>query len=105
MCDIVPVRGKKIIGAIVMGKREFTNRLSLRGAYLYATWQSRQNKIVGRDPYVGFLILLRMTIRMISRDPYVSPSDFLRMTNLKQPSLCMLIISRHFGLKQEEDEI
>ena len=85
-----------------MRKREFTNRMSLRGAYLYATWQSQQNKIIGRDPHVspmdflritsrmisrdphvGFSILLRITIRMISRDPHVSPSDFLRMTILK----------------------
>ena len=66
-----------------MGKREFTNRMSLRGAYLYATWQSQQNKIIGRDPHVGFSILLRMTIRMISRDPHVSPLDFLRMIILK----------------------
>ena len=66
-----------------MRKREFTNRMSLQGAYLYAMWQSQQNKIVGRDPHVGFSILLRMTIRMISRDPHVSPLDFLRMTILK----------------------
>ena len=44
-----------------MRKREFNNRMSLRGAYLYATWQSQQNKIIGRDPRVGFSILLRMT--------------------------------------------
>ena len=44
-----------------MREREFNNRMSLRGAYLYATCQSQQNKIVGRDPHVGFSILLRMT--------------------------------------------
>ena len=63
-----------------MRKREFNNRMSLRGAYLYATWQSRQNKIVGRDPHVSPMDFLRMTSRMISRDPHVSPMDFLRMT-------------------------
>ena len=51
-----------------MRKREFNNRMSLRGAYLYATWQSQQNK-------------------RRSRDPHVSPSDFLRMTILIQVSL------------------
>ena len=51
------------------GKRyeQFNNILSLRGAYLYATWQSQQNKIIGRDPHVGFSILLRMTIFKIGR--------------------------------------
>ena len=63
-----------------MRKREFTNRMSLQGAYLYAMWQSQQNKIVGRDPHVGFSILLRMTIRMISWDPHVGFSILLRMT-------------------------
>ena len=50
-----------------MRKREFNNRMSLRGAYLYATWQSQQNKIVGRDPHVGFSMLLRMTYFKIGR--------------------------------------
>ena len=66
-----------------MGKREFTNRMSLRGAYLYATWKSQQNKIVGRDPHVSPLDFLRMTIRMISRDHHVGFSILLRMTILK----------------------
>ena len=58
-------------------------KLSLRGACLHATWQSQQNKIISRDPHVGFSILLRMTIRVFGRDPHVSPLDFLRMTMLK----------------------
>ena len=66
-----------------MGKREFNNVLSLRGEQESSMWQSRQNKIIGRDPHVGFSILLRMTIRMISRDLHVSPLDFLRMIILK----------------------
>ena len=66
-----------------MRKREFTNRMSLRGAYLYATWQTQQNKKVGRDPYVSPMDFLRMTIRMISRDPHVGFSILLRMTILK----------------------
>ena len=41
------------------------------------------DKIISRDPHVGFSILLRMTIRIIGRDPHVSPLDFLRMTVLK----------------------
>ena len=50
-----------------MGKREFDNVLSLRGAYLYATWQSRQNKIIDRDPYVSPMDFLRITILKIGR--------------------------------------
>ena len=48
-----------------MGKCDFDNRMSLRGAYVYATWQSQQNKIIGRDPHVSPLDFLRMTILKI----------------------------------------
>ena len=50
-----------------MRKREFNNRMSLRGEQESSTWKSQQNKIVGRDPHVGFSILLRMTILKIGR--------------------------------------
>ena len=50
-----------------MRKREFTNRLSLRGAYLYATELSQQNKIIDRDPYVRFSILYRMIVKKYLR--------------------------------------
>ena len=66
-----------------MRKREFNNGLSLRGEQESSTWQTQQNKIIGRDPHVSPMDFLRMTIRMISRDLYVSPWDFLRITILK----------------------
>ena len=55
-------------------------KLSLRGACLDATWQSQQNKIIGRDPHVSPLDFLRMTIRVFGRDPHVGFSILLRMT-------------------------
>ena len=67
-----------------MRKREFTNRMSLRGAYLYATWQSQQNKIIGRDPHVGFSILLRMTILKIGRPLEFFALQKIGVTNFKQ---------------------
>ena len=67
-----------------MRKREFNNVLSLRGEQESSTWQTQQNKIVDRDPYVSPMDFLRMTIRMISRDPYVGFSILLRMTILKR---------------------
>ena len=63
-------------------------KLSLRGACLHATWQSQQNKIISRDPHVGYSILLRMTILKIGR----SLDDCLR--NRGMPVLkCLLIKS------------
>ena len=56
------------INKVIAPSGQARSKLSLRGAYLYATWQSQQNK-------------------KISRDPHVSPSDFLRMTNLIKSSL------------------
>ena len=43
------------------------SKMSLRGACLHATWQSRQNKIISRDPHVSPLDFLRMTILKIGR--------------------------------------
>ena len=63
--------------------REFNNVSSLRGAYLYATWQTQQNKIIGRDPYVGFSILLRMTILKIRRSLEFFAVQKIGMTILK----------------------
>ena len=39
------------------------SKMSLRGACLHATWQSQQNKLIGRDPHVSPLDFLRMTIK------------------------------------------
>ena len=56
------------------------SKMSLRGACLHATWQSRQNEIISRDPHVSPLDFLRMTIRVFGRDSYVGLSILLRMT-------------------------
>ena len=39
------------------------SKMSLRGACLHTTWQSRQNKMISRDPHVSSLDFLRMTIK------------------------------------------
>ena len=43
------------------------SKMSLRGACLHATWQSQQNKLIGRDPHISPLDFLRMTILKIGR--------------------------------------
>ena len=65
MCGIILVRGNFLIGAIVMRKREFTNRMSLRGEQESSMWQSRQNKLIIRDSHVSPLDFLRMTTNAV----------------------------------------
>ena len=80
MCDIVPLRGKKIIGAIVMGKREFNNRMSLRGEQESSTWQSQQNKMIGRNLHVSPLDFLRL---MTNLKTVIAPSRYSRSSDLR----------------------
>ena len=67
-----------------MRKREFNNVLSLRGAYLYATWQTQQNKIIGRDPHVSPLDFLRMTILKIGSSLEFFSLQKIGVTSFKQ---------------------
>ena len=74
------------------------SKMSLRGACLHATWQSQQNKLIGRDPHISPLDFLRMTILKIGR----SLDDCLRNRGMTINNKCcnrgMTLVGLFFSL-------
>ena len=65
--NVLSLRGADNIKTVIAPSGYARSKLSLRVEQESSTWQTQQNKIIGRDPHVGFSILLRMTILKIGR--------------------------------------
>ena len=65
--NVLSLRGADNIKTVIAPSGYARSKLSLRGEQESSTWQSQQNKIIGRDPHVSPLDFFRMRSLLIGR--------------------------------------